>query len=145
MVTSSKGPEHPLPVDNGQEALQRRTQPLDLQDAAAALACACKKQYSIRDGTIFEALHVPLLAWFRLITAVLSNPHVATHQLSTAIDISRLATVRRMCANVEDALRSPDAERRLAGLRGYVLRSLHKVSSQDANSSQRTAAAAEAV
>jgi transposase-like protein len=105
----------------------------------ARFECSCGRQFSEREGTVFAGSHVSLLAWFRLATALVADPHTGLQVLSKTIAVVRRATVRRMAKRVLDALASNDADQQLAGLPQRVYSHLLKVSPRQSFEAHRLA------
>jgi transposase-like protein len=82
--------------------------------------CPCRRQASLREGTVFAHTKMPLLAWFQVIITLLVNKSTSTTELATTVRVVRRGTLRKMRARVRQALASPQAEQYLAGLPGYV-------------------------
>jgi transposase-like protein len=76
----------------------------------------CRKQVSLRAGTLMASSRIGLRNWFQLIEAVLRDPLASTTQLAAACGLDRMATVRKLAEQVRQARESPDASQLLAGL-----------------------------
>jgi hypothetical protein len=64
--------------------------------------CAtCGRQKNVAAGTIFEKSHEALRQWLLIAINLLSNPDIATVQLSAAINGKRLGTVRRLAQKIK--------------------------------------------
>jgi hypothetical protein len=77
---------------------------------------ACRRQVGIRSGTVMEGSRVGMLAWFRAIGLLINKPDVPMAELAAAANVVRMGTIRSMARKIRQALNSPDASRRLAGL-----------------------------
>jgi hypothetical protein len=76
----------------------------------------CGRQSGLRQGTVMERSSLPLLKWFAAIEAVTVDMTLTAGQLAELIDLPRLATARGMLQKILAALKSREADRRLAGL-----------------------------
>lgn len=77
---------------------------------------ACRRQTSLRAGTVMAGSHVGLLAWFRAIHLLVKNPETSISQLGEATGIPRQGTLRRMATEIRFAIQSSDSTGKLAGL-----------------------------
>jgi hypothetical protein len=66
-----------------------------------------------------EMSPLPLVKWFLAIELLLTDPAIATAEVSVRIGIHRNATVRRLIKKIEHAITSPEASKLLAGLDAY--------------------------
>ncbi len=73
---------------------------------------ACRKQFTVRVGTIFEGSHIPLSKWLIAIYMMCSYPKgVSASQLSRTLDIS-YKSAWALCRKIREAkARSPLRER----------------------------------
>ena len=78
--------------------------------------CACRRQVGIRAGTVMEGSRIGLLAWFRAIDLLSNNPKTSTAEVMAATGVSRKGTIRKMVGRIGQAMASPAASHRLAGL-----------------------------
>ena len=76
----------------------------------------CRRQTSLRAGTVLAGSHVGLLAWFRAIHVLVTDPETSLSQLGEATRIPRQGTLRRMADEIRFALQSADPTGQLAGL-----------------------------
>ncbi|MCE9555383.1 MAG: transposase [Planctomycetes bacterium] len=76
----------------------------------------CKRQRGIRTGTVMERSRINLLAWFKAIETILTNPDISVANLKAAMGIEREGTVRRVAKTIREAIESADRSNRLAGL-----------------------------
>jgi len=96
--------------------------------------CACGKQSSIRFSTIYAGSHMPLQVWFGVICHVMCDRSICGSELANKLKVDRTTTIKQMMAKVGDALASPQADQRLAGVNQLLLSSLHKALIQQTNS-----------
>jgi transposase-like protein len=79
----------------------------------------CRRQTSLRTATVMERSHASLLSWFGAIQTVVTKPNASMAAFAAATKIDRLGTVRKMVRKIREALASPEATVRLAGLDVY--------------------------
>ena len=77
---------------------------------------SCKRQTSIRAATVMERSRLPLLAWFRAIACLLTNPAASIEELASETGIRRVGTIRRIAAKIRVAMNTPDQHAGLVGL-----------------------------
>jgi predicted RNA-binding Zn-ribbon protein involved in translation (DUF1610 family) len=77
---------------------------------------SCKRQTGIRAATVMERSRLPLLAWFRMIEALLVDPAARTEQLASVTGIRRPGTIRRNAAKIRVAMKTSGQRPGLAGL-----------------------------
>jgi hypothetical protein len=77
---------------------------------------SCRRQNSIRVGTVMERSHLPLHVWFGAIQALLRDRDCSNAKLVEITEINRTATVRRIARRIRSAIDSPNASKLLAGL-----------------------------
>ena len=77
---------------------------------------ACRRQVGVRDGTVMANSHVSLPEWFRAIERLVHQPDAKPAEVARAAGIARRETAGRMAKKIRDALASPEASQRLAGL-----------------------------
>lgn len=69
---------------------------------------ACRKQFTVRMGTIFEESHLPLHKWLQALHAMCaSKKGVSAHQLHRALEIT-YKTAWFLCHRIREAMRSDD-------------------------------------
>jgi hypothetical protein len=69
---------------------------------------ACRKQFTVRVGTVFESSHVPLHIWLRAIAVVTSSKKgISSNQLSRVLGVT-LKTAWFMSHRIREAMRSGD-------------------------------------
>ena len=61
------------------------------------------------------------MSWFHAVGILLSHPHVTPRELSVALGIVRLPTVRSMRTRITSAMLADEASALLAGLDGVYL------------------------
>jgi transposase-like protein len=76
----------------------------------------CRRQYSLRSGTVMAHSRLPLATWFNAIEEILANPAITAAELARRVRIRRNATAQEMHKNILAAMRARDAEQQLAGL-----------------------------
>jgi hypothetical protein len=76
----------------------------------------CRKQVSLRAGTLLASSRIGLRNWFQLIEAVLRDPQASITQLAAASGLDRRGTVRKLADRIREPLAGPDASQLLAGL-----------------------------
>jgi hypothetical protein len=79
----------------------------------------CRKQHTLRTGTVMAGSGLPLLAWFEAIRQLLARPTTGTAELAERLQIRRPATVRNLAKRIRSAMTADDASERLAGLDHY--------------------------
>jgi hypothetical protein len=94
----------------------------------AKFECTCKRQASLREGTVCAGTKLPLLTWFDLILQLIVNPDLPTSQLEKKINVVRRGTLRKMRHRVRSALVSDRVDELLAGLPSCAADHLRKVS-----------------
>ncbi len=68
----------------------------------------CRKQFTVRLGTIFEESHLPLRIWLQALHAMCaSKKGVSAHQLHRALEIT-YKTAWFLCHRIREAMRSDD-------------------------------------
>ena len=69
---------------------------------------ACRKQFTVRIGTVFQSSHVPLYIWLQAIAlACSSTKGVSSNQLSRVLGVT-VKTACFMSHRIRDAMRSGD-------------------------------------
>lgn len=81
----------------------------------------CAAQTCVRHGTVLARSALPLVSWFHAVGILLSHPHVTPRELSVALGIVRLPTVRSMRTRITSAMLADEASALLAGLDGVYL------------------------
>lgn len=76
----------------------------------------CHAQSCARTGTVMARSPLPLKIWFHAIKVLLYDPAIAAVELSRAIGVGRLPTVRQMARRIRTAILADDASTRLADL-----------------------------
>ncbi len=64
---------------------------------------ACKAQFSLTTGTLFEDSHVPLSAWFPMIWAAANSVRISSRQFGELIGVSQ-QTAWRMTRTIHLAM-----------------------------------------
>ena len=77
---------------------------------------ACGHQAAVRRGTVMAKSRTSLLPWFRAIEYLLRRPNASTPEVAAAAGIGRRETARQVAQKIREALASPEATDRLAGL-----------------------------
>lgn len=88
--------------------------------------CECRKQYTIRFGTIFEKSHVALMVWFSVIAHVICDNSIHASLLAGKLKVARTATIKKMMVKVSAALMSPCVDQQLASVNQLALASLRQ-------------------
>ncbi len=79
---------------------------------------ACRKQFTVRVGTIFEGSHIPLSKWLIAIYMMCSYPKgVSASQLSRTLDIS-YKSAWSLCRRIREAKTCSPLRERLRSLDG---------------------------
>jgi transposase-like protein len=69
---------------------------------------ACRKQFTVRQGTIFESSHLPLNVWLQTIFLIASSKKgISSHQLSRMLGIT-VKTAWFLSHRIREAMRSGD-------------------------------------
>jgi hypothetical protein len=76
----------------------------------------CRRESSLRAGTVAARSPLPLRIWFQGIAALLDAPNASTNELAAATGIRRPGTLRRMASRIRAAIASRDASKQLMGL-----------------------------
>ena len=76
----------------------------------------CKKQVSLRAGTVMHSSPLPLATWCYAIQLIIQHPEISADALGQRIAIDRDKTVRTMAAKIRAALADETARLQLAGL-----------------------------
>ena len=76
----------------------------------------CRRQSSLRSGTVMAGSHLSLLIWFQAIATIIHDPAVATADLLAATGLTRAATARSLAKRIRQALEADDRTTQLAGL-----------------------------
>ncbi len=83
----------------------RRVPAARLYDCAA-----CKKQFGVRNGTLFGGTHIPLKDWFMTIAVVCqAKKGISAHQMHRTIGVS-LKTAWYLCHRIREAMKEDGAE-----------------------------------
>lgn len=68
----------------------------------------CRKQFTVRVGTVFESSHVPLHKWLQATFLMVSSKKgISAHQLSRVLEVT-YKTAWFMCHRLREAMRSGD-------------------------------------
>jgi transposase-like protein len=69
---------------------------------------ACRKQFTVRQGTIFESSHVPLHVWLQAIYLISgSKKGISSHQLARTLDLT-VKTAWFLSHRIREAMREGD-------------------------------------
>jgi len=84
--------------------------PYDLKATRVGLkkCSACRKQFTVRVGTVFESSHVPLFKWLQAVHLICSSKKgVSAHQLHRILEVT-YKTAWFMAHRIREAMRSGD-------------------------------------
>ena len=82
----------------------------------------CHAQIGMRQATVAEHSPLPLERWFWSVLLVCCDLEISAAALAESVEIPRIATARRILATILVALQSPDRERLLMGLPGFLIK-----------------------
>ncbi|MEO1545081.1 MAG: IS1595 family transposase, partial [Pseudomonadota bacterium] len=81
---------------------------------------ACRKQFTVRVGTVFEASHIPLHLWFQAVYLMCSSKKgISSHQLHRVLGLT-YKSAWFMTHRIREALRSGDLGAPMGGEGGIV-------------------------